>query len=689
MLQTSSFVLQGGLNLVTPAIRTPAGHAIAALNYESVERGYARVDGFERYDGHPKPSDATYHYVIFDQGSVQITEGMTVTGGSSGATGVVLSDAILALGSYGGGDAEGYFAVSGVVGQFIDNEPLKVSGVTYALANGDSVERGATTTELDQSYYQDAIETTRALIQKVPGTGPVRGVWVYNGAVYAFRDNVAQTKGVMHKASPMGWTEQALGLEIAFTSGGTYEIQAGDVITGATSAAFATVTRVIVSSGDWTTGDAAGYLVLSVQTGTLQAENLDVGANLNVATIAGNSAEIALPIGGQYEFRNHNFYGASDRYRMYGVNGVGNAFEWDGSVFVKIRTGMVADTPNHIAIFKMHLFLSFIGGSVQHSGTGEPLVFAPIFGASEIAIGQEVTGFSEDYGQTMLIFGRNTVAVLYGNSVDDWSLEVLTKDAGGIEWTIQRVGYPIYHDDRGLRDVRTTAAFGDFKMGTMSQMVDPLLVSKKKAGITPINSLRVRSKDQYRLFWSDGSGMSFYMGRKVPEAMPFDLGMPVTCCCSSEDNDGDEILFFGSEEGYVYQLDSGTSFDGQEVNAFCRLAFNHCGLPMQNKRFGKASIEADCSADTELGVFAQYDYADPDQPFDVFQSLSVSGSGGFWDEANWDEFYWSAPVEGVAEAYIDGFGQNCSITIVSTQTYAEPHTIHGLTLYFSYRGLKR
>jgi hypothetical protein len=35
-----------------------------------------------------------------------------------------------------------------------------------------------------------AIANARALIQVVPGEGPVRGVWFYGGSFYAFRDNV-------------------------------------------------------------------------------------------------------------------------------------------------------------------------------------------------------------------------------------------------------------------------------------------------------------------------------------------------------------------------------------------------------------------------------------------------------------------------------------------------------------------
>jgi hypothetical protein len=685
---TQFFALQGGLNLITPAIRTPAGHLIAGVNYEPVDRGYRRFQGYERFDGRPKPSEASYWVLNFINGDTEVAEGDTVTGGTSGATGVALIAGTVTQGSYGGSDAAGFLVLTGVSGTFQDGEDLQVSAATVAVLNGTAAEQGASNDTDDATWLQDAIETARGEIEAPAGSGPIRGVWVFNGDKYCVRNNVGGTAGVLYKATTSGWSAQSLGRELAFTSGGTFEIEEGQTITGATSGATAVITRVVKTSGDWTTGDAAGYLYFASQTGTFQSENLDVGASTNVATIAGDSSALALPAGGKYEFRNHNFYGASDLERMYGVNGEGPAFEWDGSVFVPIHTGMTVDKPDHLWIYKNHLFLSFPGGSVQNSGTGEPCVFTAITGASEIGIGEDVTGF-QDHGQSLLIFGVNKIAVLYGNDRTDFVLEVVNSEAGAVEWTIQKVGIPIYQDDRGLRDLRTTAAYGDFKMGTISQAVEPLFRAKRRGGVTPVASLVVRTKDQYRLFWSDGTGLATYLGRKYPEHIPFDLGLEINVACSGENSDGTEILLIGSDDGMVYELDAGTSLDGEALNAFLRLPFNHVGSPTQEKRWHRATLELDAGPDAEIGMTADFSYASEDQPSLAEQSFSISGGGGFWEEDDWDDFYWSSPVEGLAELHIDGIGTNVSITAVSSSTYEDPHTIHGLTLHFSYRKLKR
>jgi hypothetical protein len=290
----------------------------------------------------------------------------------------------------------------------------------------------------------------------------------------------------------------------------------------------------------------------------------------------------------------------------------------------------------------------------------------------------------------LTVLGRFKRALLYGNDNTDWELVLLGDDAGAIEYTAQHIGRAVYMDDLGIRTLTTTDAFGDFRMSTITQSVEPLFRAKRKVGTVPTASIRVRGKDQYRIFFSDMSGLTIYFGRKHPEIMPFNLGKTVrvasSCECAISSS---EHLFFGGDDGFVYRLDSGTSFDGEEVSAFLRLPFNHLGAPTQRKNWKKATLELDAGATTQLGILAEFSYGDPNQPGANQADFTVRGGGGFWDEALWDEFFWSSPYSGTAEAYIPGLGRNVSIGIVSNEIYNTPHTIHGLTLHWTWRGLVR
>jgi hypothetical protein len=245
-------------------------------------------------------------------------------------------------------------------------------------------------------------------------------------------------------------------------------------------------------------------------------------------------------------------------------------------------------------------------------------------------------------------------------------------------------------DDRGIRDLTTTNRFGNFVLGTISRMVEPLIRRKRAAGVTVKCSVRSRTKGQYRIFYSDGTGLTVFIGRKQPEILPFDLGDTVIeWAVSAEDSDGSEIILAGDSDGWVYELDSGTSFDGSPINAYIRLAFNHLRSPAFFKRFHKATLEVDCAGPTTLSMTSEFSYADPNQPAGAEVDFSVSGGGGFWGESDWNDFYWSAAAEGTAEAHVDGIGKNISTTIRHSSTYEEPHVLHGMTLNYSRRRMAR
>lgn len=67
-------------------------------------------------------------------------------------------------------------------------------------------------------------------------------------------------------------TEAFLTQTMAFSSGGTTEITAGSVIKGATSNATAVVRQVLLASGTWAGGDAAGFFILENVSGTFASE---------------------------------------------------------------------------------------------------------------------------------------------------------------------------------------------------------------------------------------------------------------------------------------------------------------------------------------------------------------------------------------------------------------------------------
>lgn len=558
------------------------------------------------------------------------------------------------------------------------------------------------------------IAARRAAIGEVPGTGPVRGVWVYAGHVYAFRDSLTG-EGKMYRDSTSGWEAQSFGYVLDFESGVT-ELLEGENLVGGSSGATARIERVVLRSGAWD-GTASGYLVLSAVTGTFIAET--VTSDAGEATINIEPALLTLAPGGRYDFTNHNFYGAAKTPRMYGVNGQANGFEWDGEVLAPIRTGTAVgtlddvtyvveadgdfvlasdgsyvvlsaefDRPTRVSHYKGHLFLGYSSGAVIFSALGEPLVYITTLGAGEISFGEELTGLLTAAMTALTIFGRNRIEYVTGDDADTFVMQPITDSSGAVPWSAQMMNSPVYLDDGGIRSLGTTAAFGDWRMGTLSQMVEPLIKAKREAGVMVTASMKVKAKDQYRLFFDDGTGVNVYIGRKQPEILPFALPISVFCACTGEVTTGQgDRLFVGAEDGYVYELDRGLSFDGDEIEAYIRLPFNSIGAPTQNKLFRKATIGIACEDDIEVGVALDVDYARGLGAGQV--DFDVEAGSPIVSTEDYGSIDWTQPVQGSLEAYIAGIGKNIALTLITSAADKRAHTLQDAIFNFSPRGLGR
>ena len=686
-VQAKYFPFEGGEILSDPALSQSPGSLLYGKNYEVYpEGGYRRIDGYERFDGKTKPSESLYWILEFNAGTTATVDTNVITGATSSATGELIVDSVVESGSYAGNDAVGYMVVALLTGTFSVGENIQVSASTVAVVKSVANVLGATTDALDTTYTRAAIERARSKIGTVTGSGAIRGVWTYGGSTYCFRNNAGGTECKMYKSSTSGWTAVDLGQYIKFNNG-VATVSEGDTITGTISGATGVVRREAIKTGTFGASDAEGLYILTGITGTFQ-----VGDALQVSGSPRSAATsvvttIALSPGGKYEFVNYNFGGSTATHRMYWADGINPAFEFDGTYAVPLLTGMTLDTPKHIAAHKKHLFLSFQKGSLQHSSIGDPYGWSVVTGASEIGTGGEITGLQVMIGDALAIFNRNRIYILYGTSSSDWNLKNFSANSGAAEYTIQNITDTMFLDDRGVTHMQAVNAYGDFLMNSISKKIKPIIEAKK--GLS-INSVGVKSKGQYRLFFNDGTGIyATFAGNKLAGFLRVDLGKVVYAICSAEDALGDEVLFFGSDDGYVYQLDKGTSFDGGEIEAILRFSYYHYDTPTRDKRFRKIQFEMSANSDVEIKFQPDFSYADPDVPEARTRDLSIDGSGGYWNIAYWNDFNWSGQIISTAEDNLDGIGTNMGLLILSEATYEQPHTLQGATVHYSPRRIRR
>lgn len=696
--RTYNFGLFGGLDLVTPPLVVPPGKVLSSKNYEPAdEGGYRRITGYERFDGQPSPSDATYWIIDFDAGTgTEPTPGDTITGATSGATGT-LHLVVTESGSWGV-DAAGYlvlFEVSATA--FDDNESLEVSATGFATSASVSQPRGTADNALDKTYLQAAWEARRAVITAVPGAGPINGVWLYKGIVYAIRDNVGQTAGVMHASSGSGWAVVSLGDYIDYSVGAVTSFVEGETVTGAPSGATGVIVAVGVTSGSFAGGDAAGRLYLKTISGTFTASDTLSAPSTATANCDSAATAVTLPAGGTYEFENYNFGGSIATNYMWGVNGVGRGFRFDGTDFAFIHiTGLTdaLDKPAYLKPFKKQLFLA-IGASLQHSAVGQPMVWNAVFGAAELATGDEITGLEDQPGGVLGIFNRNRTYLLYGDDVNNWDLTDYSLERGAIARTTQDLGNSFYCDDRGVHHLKQTDLFGDLKMDSISEHIDPLFQAQKTK---IVDSVRIKEKSQYRVYYNDNTGIILRWDNNTQhkrglrfEFMPIEYDHLVTSICAEEDTDGFERIFWGSDNGFVYE-EKGQSFDSALIEYAMRLVFCHCASPRLKKRYHKCTFQIDAPDVVPIQFYPEFSYGDINQPAQIGSGEvppEVQTGGGIWDNDNWSEFFWDAQFVGEMEAYIDGQGINASILLRGESNFERPHTLKSCTYNFTPRATKR
>lgn len=674
--------LQGGVDQVTTPILVQPGKLLSASNYEpDIFGGYARMKGIERFDGRQSPTDAPY-YVMDANITGTLVVGDTVTGNTTAATGKVIYIDLTTT--------PDTVVVTRVTGTFgVEDILVGVSTVGSITA---TIYQGASSTEEHSLYKALTAAEYRTDISAVPGEGAVRGVWEYKNDIYAFRNNVGSTECRMYKATTGGWTQITFGKELQFDAA-VGEISEGQTVTGLSSGATGVVRRALLRTGTWTSA-GVGTLFFDTITGTFtDNEAVQVGGVTKV-TANGASTTVTLAPNGKFDFDNYNFFASADKLRMYFADGQNYCHEFDGTRIIPIRTGLVDDKPKFVKGHRSHLFIG-IQSSLQYSGIGSPYSWTALTGAAELGLGDTITGIKPQRGDattgSLLATTETKTYILYGTSSADFKLVLYSDNTGAYPYTIQNIAHAYYLDSKGITQLMASQNFGDFQAGIMSQAVQPTMDEKRNLAAA---SCTVRSKNQYRVFYSDGTGMIMQIlptdsGNIVAGGlMPFDYSSitNMNTVVSYVSDTGQERIFAGGANGYVYELDKGTSLDGSDIDAHILLTFNYMKSPYIRKRYRRIVIQfrASGTIDVDIG----YDLAYGRVEHGIPNSTNVVG-GGFWDSFTWDNFTWDAAYLQEFNVDTPGVGENISVLIKGNSNQDDTFTIHTVITNYSIGRMQR
>lgn len=339
--------------------------------------------------------------------------------------------------------------------------------------------------------------------------------------------------------------------------------------------------------------------------------------------------------------------------------------------------------------------------TVYYSHTNDPDDFTGT-GAGSVVLEDQVVGLAS-FRNDLIIFCKNSIFKLV-NINDNQSIAVqpITKNVGCMDaQSIQEIGGDlIFLSPDGLRTVAGTVRIGDVELGTVSRPIQSI-IKAIAADVDDLNltSAVLRSKSQYRLFYNIPTGGSAtadasakgIIATLTNEGFQYSetLGIKATAITSDFNSDGIEKTFHGDSNGYIYNHDTGSSFNPAGVVTNINAAYQTPSLDFgdvgtkKTMRYVRLSVSPEGEAQPIMRV--RFDYEDPeiaqplDYTFDAIPLPSIFGTGIFGTNV------FGAPSDPLVRKAIQGSGHTVSFIIKSEDT-REPYTINGLYIDYTPSG---
>ena len=648
--QTYPVEFRGGLitNLspLQQGVNAP-GSARILRNFEpSIEGGYRRIEGYDKYDSNLIPPYGA----------------PVVHGGSQTGTTLVIGNIHTTPED---GDT---LTISGVTGTYT----IASAGVTF-----DGTNNRATltlTTSLDSSPANAASVTFTSTTSNYLALGVAS--WE-DQAIVAKNDDVFSTtgSGYTHINVPNYGTVLVDGGSQTGTSlivdGLTSAPQAGDVFK------IAGVDLVYTVTADATVTSGSATLTIDPALDSSPADDAAL-------TFLSTSREGAV----KTRFAKYNLTGTE---KVAIVDGTNAPALYDGSTFTVLNsapTDVIGAT--HVVEFKKALFFGK-GTTLTFTSPYADDSFSVANGSGTIDVGGVITGLFV-FRQQLIIFTERHIQQLLGNTVADFNLQPITEDIGCIEGdTIQEIGGDIiFLGPDGLRLLSATERIGDFGLAAISKPIQKNMTNFIAAN-TSYTSTIIREKSQYRLLGYNnnikqenaqgiiatqfaeqgGSGTGFAETRGIRAYV-----------ADSNYNATTEVVFFANDDGYLYQMESGNSFDGSNIQT----TFATPHLPIQDPRvrktFYKLFLYTDPQGSVNFDVSLKLDFDGQDviQPTPI-SFANTTGVVGFYGTGTYGTISYGSKLQKLFEGQVIGSGFAVSFQFTSDNS-DPPFSLDALTVEY-------
>lgn len=648
---TFPFEFRGGLitNLSPLQQGTQApGSARQLKNFEpSIEGGYSRMLGYDKYSNDTVP----------------VAGAPLVSGGSQTGTTLVVSNISVT-------PVEGdTFTVAGVTGVYT----IAVAGVSYSETT--KIATLTLTTSLASS------PTDLAVVTFANSSSLITGLAAWRDSVLALRDKTLyKTTGasytrvsvpvygiavLVNGASQTGTTLNIDGVDIAPKIGDTFTV-------AGVAKAYTITAAVTVVSG-------ATTLTIAPALASSPADNAAVTFISSDVSVNGKARHIKYRIG------------VTEKIAF--ATGLGYPFTFDDNTFQYVTGSADLENCSHLSWFKNQMCYA-VGDKIVITAPFTDNDLNPANGSGVISVGANITGL-QVFREALFIFSAQSIHQITGNTLADFILKSVTTDIGCVASdTIQEIGGDVmFLGPDGLRLLSATDRINDFNLGVVSKPIQKEMTNLISAS-SSFSSVVIRKKSQYRLLgYSQSISTQSALG-----VIGVQLEGNDTAGINWAETQGfkayvadssyyiqTETAVFAESTGYVYQMESGNSFDGGNILATFSTPFIHLTDPRLRKTFYKLQLytEPQGSVTTAVNLKLDFDTSGSVQP----ETLSLSndtGVVGFFGSplATYGTIVYGSKLKKIFETQLVGSGFSMSLQFISN-SQSPPFSLDTATVEYA------
>ena len=402
----------------------------------------------------------------------------------------------------------------------------------------------------------------------------------------------------------------------------------------------------------------------------------------------------------KYSFSLYNFNGTN---KIVVADGANAAMSYDGSTVTALTATGAPSDPEVVEVFKNHIFFAGMASNKQEVVFAAPFAendFTAANGAGSIKVDSPVIGL-KTFRDKLIVFAQDEIYQIVGTSGADFQMNPITRKLGCLDrGTIQEVGGDIiFLAPDGLRTVAGTERIGDIELGTVSK---PIQKRINEINFDNLNSLVIREKSQYRLFYPDdddvetvSKGIIGALKRNLEGTVGWQwsdiIGIKPTCT-DSKYFGSTEYIVHGDENGFVYRQEQSNRFNGSTADSSTGTAISAAykspdivfGDSGVRKNMQRILLNIESEGDLDFSLLMRYNYNNSDTPQP--SAISISETSGVAVFGNALSTFGTAVFGSFGSPLIrksiEGSGFASAVHIIDTAS-TSPYSVRGFQLEYT------